>query len=196
MTDAVAEDLPEGLRLMRVAQRHGIKVLDFAFEGAKHEGHVEDWAWEGGAACKGFGMGFGGGAYSGALGKYRPPPKEKEEQDEDDDEDAMIIDRPRPSSRSPTHRPPPIFSGAKHTNVERPFNSPGLPGLPRPTPGVSGSDFLRYLEERRANQTTSSFAPPPNFHSTPDVGFKRDRSFGSSEPSPDDRNPFKKRVLG
>lgn len=55
------EDLPESLRLMRVAQRRGIKVVDFAFEGPKREGAIEDWAWEGGAACKGFGIGFGGG---------------------------------------------------------------------------------------------------------------------------------------
>lgn len=212
MTETIVEDLPEGLRLMRVAQRHGIKVVDFAFEGPKRDGQVEEWAWEGGAACKGFGIGFGGGAYNGALKKYRPPPKERD----DDDDDAMIIDSPPPqdtrpqnifgSGSKPAHRPPPIFSGAKASSVERPFNSPGLNGPQSRSPpqsiGVSGSDFMRYLEERRANEVAAVAAsiPQPHFHSaltSTDVGsIKRDRSFGSSEPSPDGRSPYKRRVLG
>jgi len=91
-TEPVSEDLPEGLRLMRVVQRHGVKVVDFAFEGPKRHGVVEDWAWEGGAACKGFGIGFGGGAYNGVLKKYRPPPKEMPEDPEEDDR--MMVDKP------------------------------------------------------------------------------------------------------
>lgn len=207
----VSEDLPEALRLMRVAQRHGIKVIDFAFEGAKRHGVVEDWAWEGGAACKGFGIGFGGGAYNGPLKKYRPPPKEMPEDPEE--EDRMVVDKPHNSnsthgqnifsSKQPVlpYRPAPIFSGAGTGNgrlpvVERPLNSPGLP---RKAPSLSGSDFMKYLEERRAAQTLTVNAPQhPAFagSSSSDIGFKRDRSFGSSEPHPDDCSPFKRRVLG
>jgi hypothetical protein len=197
---------------MRVAQRHGIKVMDFAFEGAKRQGAVEDWAWEGGAACKGFGIGFGGGAYNGPLKKYRPPPKEMPEDPEEDDR--MVVDKPHNStstygqnifsSRPIPHRPAPIFSGAGIGNgrppvVERPLNSPGLP---RMAPSLSGSDFIKYLEGRRAAQTLTVDAPqhtafpPSTSSSSSDISFKRDRSFGSSEPHPDDCGPFKRRVLG
>jgi hypothetical protein len=198
-TEPVSEDLPEALRLMRVAQRHGIKVVDFAFEGAKRHGVVEDWAWEGGAACKGFGIGFGGGAYNGVLKKYRPPPKEMPEDPEEDDR--MVVDKANYhqnvfTSKPPPHRPAPIFSGAGTGNgrpMERPLNSPGLP---RPAPGLSGSDFMKYLEERRASQSVAASVQPPTFASSSDIGFKRDRSFVSSEPHPDDCGPFKRRVLG
>jgi len=155
--ETILEDLPEGLRLMRVAQRHGIKVVDFAFEGAKREGIVEDWAWEGGAACKGFGVGFGGGAYNGVLKKYRPPPKEAP-LEEPEEADRMVIDKPN-SIFSSKARPAPLFSdvanGKPPPTVERPLNSPGFP---RPTPGLGGSDFLKYLEERRAAQAAASAA--------------------------------------
>lgn len=195
-TDPVVEDLPEALRLMRVAQRHGIKVLDFAFEGSKKEGQIEEWAWEGGAACKGFGIGFGGGAYNGPLKKYRPPPKEMPEDTEDDDN--MVIDRPSTYGTTPSpppkpakifSKPAPIFSGAG-INVDRPLNSPGLPRQAPVTNGVSGSDFFRYLQERGV------VAPPPQPMMPPEAGFKRDRSFASSEPAKEDCSPFKKRVIG
>jgi len=163
---------------------------------------VEDWAWEGGAACKGFGIGFGGGAYNGALKKYRPPPKEMPEDPEEDDR--MMVDKPNNyhqksvfTSKQPPnpHRPAPIFSGAGIGNgrppvIERPLNSPGLP---RPAPGLSGSDFMKYLEERRASQSATAASPTL---ASSDIGFKRDRSFASSEPHPDDCGPFKRRVLG
>jgi hypothetical protein len=175
------EDLPEGLRLMRVAQRRGIKVVDFAFEGLKREGVVEDWAWEGGAGCKGFGIGVGGGAYNGPLKKYRPPPREPSP---DRDDERMVTDPPPQlpnifSSKANRPRPTSMINDTNGGVIDRPFNSP-------PTQSLSQSGFLQYLQEK----SMASLAYQDS------SGFKRDRSFTPSDVQENDFSPFKKRFVG
>ncbi|PVG03295.1 hypothetical protein CPB86DRAFT_779636 [Serendipita vermifera] len=174
------EDLPENLRLMRVAQRNGIKVIDFAFEGPKREGVIEDWAWEGGAACKGFGIGIGGGAYGGPLKKYRPPPVERPPTPPEDDE--MDIDRP-------------TFSWGPHNlfspSPVRPFAvSPRIfvsaPSSADMNTGTAG------IKEPKQSPTFARFGP---FEST-ETSLKRDRSAASAEPDKSECSPFKKRLIG
>lgn len=181
------EDLPEGLRLMRVAQRHGIKVIDFAFDGPKREGVVEAWAWEGGAACKGFGIGFGGGAYSGPLKKYKPPQKEPSPEQQ---EDKMLIDTPPPPplpsifSARPGRPGPISLNDNTYRIIDRPLNSP--PAQPRGgmQPTLSQSGFLQYLQERA------------NLGCKDPSGIKREHPFGSSEAQENEFNPLKKRFMG
>lgn len=190
-SDAIVqpEDLPEGLRLMRVAQRRGIKVVDFAFEGLKREGVVEDWAWEGGAGCKGFGIGIGGGAYNGPLKKYRPPPREPSPERDDE---RMVIDPPPPPPNifgPKANRPRPI-SMINDTNgrvIDRPLNSPPAQSRNDGQPGtLSQSSFLQYLQEK----SMASLAYQDS------SGFKRDRSFAPSDAQENDFNPLKKRFVG
>ena len=194
--NTINEDLPDSLRLMRVAQRAGIKVLDFAFEGPKREGVVEDWAWEGGQKCPGFGIGFGGGAYNGVLSKYRPPPKDTPPVETDDDEEdhRMVIDRPRPNIFSP--RPASIIgtlctkSFERESNKERspldPKMGVGSPPSWRTSAPISSNGFMQFLEERK--QAGAAMLD----HS----GIKRERSLASAEPAQGEGSPTKKRSIG
>ncbi|KAG8797897.1 hypothetical protein FRC20_003717 [Serendipita sp. 405] len=203
------EDLPESLRLMRVAQRHGIKVVDFAFEGPKREGVIEDWAWEGGAACKGFGVGIGGGAYNGALKKYQPPSREVPEEAVVED-DRMEIDRP-PVQNIFSPRPQSVIGSLAGRTSERMGPSLQSPSAGRTTFGsaattannratngngaggaLSTSGFLQYLQDRKKEYGL----PFATDRSDSAAGVKRDRSITSLEPKLEDCSPFKKRFIG
>ncbi|KAG8830816.1 hypothetical protein FRC17_004183 [Serendipita sp. 399] len=197
------EDLPESLRLMRVAQRHGIKVIDFAFEGPKRDGVIEDWAWEGGAACKGFGVGIGGGAYNGVLKKYQPPPKEVPEEAVVED-DRMDIDRPVSNIFSP--RPQSVIGSLGSRANERIGPNLQSPSADRTTFGsvanrapngtnggaLSTSGFLQYLQDRKKE----CGIPFMTERSDSAAGVKRDRSITSLESKIEGGSPVKKRFIG